>query len=213
MGTRLAVIPLSTSTMSAVAPSRLAALKQLQCSIFQTSYNPASIRTGAKYLRARLRGPSMVQYYPTEISIARLARNPRRGIVNLDEEQRLRDVEDKKKRGKGAPRKAKTKGVSLASPICCIEIVSLTIISPLRGESAVDPETMNSCIYHTYTLSPGHARFVPNAYSNFQHNQRIRIVALFPAKPCVRWNDRFLSLRPPAYLSTITVSSQPERCQ
>lgn len=147
------VIPLSTSTMSAVAPSRLAALKQLQCSIFQTSYNPTSIRTGAKYLRARLRGPSMVQYYPTEISIARLARNPRRGIVNLEEEQRLRDVEDKKKRGKGAPRKAKTKGVSLASPLCYIETWSLTTISSLRGESAVDPETMNACTYHTYTVA------------------------------------------------------------
>lgn len=101
--------------MSVVAPSRLAALKQLQCAIFQTSYNPTSVRTGAKYLRARLRGPSMVQYYPKIVSLAKLARDPRRDFINVEEEQRLRDVEDKKKRGKGAPKKAKSKG-ALRSP-------------------------------------------------------------------------------------------------
>ncbi|KAL6297911.1 hypothetical protein BKA93DRAFT_754550 [Sparassis latifolia] len=38
-----------------VVPSRLAALTRLQCAIFQTSYNPPSVLTGAKYLRASLR--------------------------------------------------------------------------------------------------------------------------------------------------------------
>ncbi|KAJ7583689.1 mitochondrial ribosomal subunit S27-domain-containing protein [Mycena floridula] len=86
---------------------RLQALKRLQCSIFMTTYNPNSVRTGAKYLRARLRGPSMVQYYPQSMDIAKLARDPVLGIVNEAEETRLRDIATRKKRGKGAPKKTK----------------------------------------------------------------------------------------------------------
>jgi small subunit ribosomal protein S33 len=101
--------------MSAVIPSRLAALTRLRFQIFETSYNPTSIRTGAKYLRARLRGPSMVKYYPPEIRVATLARQyPELELVDEDEEQRLQDVEDKKKRGKGPPKKAKTKGMTIS---------------------------------------------------------------------------------------------------
>ncbi|KAF8882169.1 mitochondrial ribosomal subunit S27-domain-containing protein [Gymnopilus junonius] len=92
-----------------VPPSRLQALKQLQCSIFQTSYNPQSLRTGAKYLRARLRGPSMVSYYPAHFNIPTIIRKyPELEMVDEDEEERLQDVQDRKKRGKGAPKKAKT---------------------------------------------------------------------------------------------------------
>ncbi|RDB19315.1 Mitochondrial 37S ribosomal protein S27 [Hypsizygus marmoreus] len=99
--------------MAAVMPSRLAALTRLRCSIFQTSYNPTGVRTGAKYLRARLRGPSMLKYYPPEINLAQIARKyPELEIVDEVEEQRLQDVEDRKKRGKGAPKKAKTKADS-----------------------------------------------------------------------------------------------------
>ncbi|KAF8061770.1 mitochondrial ribosomal subunit S27-domain-containing protein [Lyophyllum atratum] len=99
--------------MAAVIPSRLKTLTRLRCSIFETSYNPTSIRTGAKYLRARLRGPSMVQYYPEVINVARLARQyPALELIDEDEEQRVQDIEDRKKRGKGAPKKAKTKADS-----------------------------------------------------------------------------------------------------
>lgn len=97
--------------MAGVIPSRLIALSRLRCSIFQTSYNPTSIRTGAKYLRARLRGPSMVKYYPPVINLSRIAReNPELELVDEDEEQRWQDIADRKRRGKGAPKKAKTKG-------------------------------------------------------------------------------------------------------
>ncbi|EED77809.1 predicted protein [Postia placenta Mad-698-R] len=98
--------------MAAIAPSRLATLTRLRCSIFQTSYNPTSIRTGAKYLRARLRGPSMVEYYPPEVSIAQFNRMSGGDwrIVDPQEDMRLADVEAKKRRGKGAPKKAKSKG-------------------------------------------------------------------------------------------------------
>ncbi|KAF9530048.1 mitochondrial ribosomal subunit S27-domain-containing protein [Crepidotus variabilis] len=90
-------------------PSRLATLKQLQCNIFQTSYNPQSLRTGAKYFRARLRGPSMMAYYPKTFDIAQITRQYRDlEIVNEDEEERFQDVLERKRRGKGAPKKAKS---------------------------------------------------------------------------------------------------------
>lgn len=39
-------------------------LTQVQCQIFSTTYNPDGIRMGNKILRQRLRGPSLVKYYP-----------------------------------------------------------------------------------------------------------------------------------------------------
>ena len=97
--------------MASVAPSRLAALTRLRSVIFQTSYNPTSQRTGAKYLKRRLRGPSMVNYYPQQLSISALNKEFQGlDLIDEDEEQRLQDVADKKKRGKGAPKKAKSAG-------------------------------------------------------------------------------------------------------
>lgn len=94
-------------------PSRLAALTRLRCQVFQTSYNPTSMRTGAKYLKRRLRGPSMLEYYPERPDIAALIRQfPDEGLRNTAEETRLQDIIDKKARGKGTPKKAKTKGQS-----------------------------------------------------------------------------------------------------
>jgi small subunit ribosomal protein S33 len=102
--------------MASIAPSRLAALVKTRCTVFQTSYNPTSVRTGAKYLRARLRGPSMMNYYPPTLSLSSIVRQfPEMGLVDTEEKQRLQDIEDRKKRGKGAPKKAKTKGSSLVS--------------------------------------------------------------------------------------------------
>ena len=97
--------------MSLVARARINAVNRLRCSIFQTSYNPKSMRTGAKYLRARLRGPSMIKYYPEQLSIAKIIRKfPEMGWKNEEEEIRLQGIVDRKARGKGAPKKAKTKG-------------------------------------------------------------------------------------------------------
>ncbi|KAH9857471.1 mitochondrial ribosomal subunit S27-domain-containing protein [Lenzites betulinus] len=99
--------------MASILLSRLGALTRLRCEIFQTSYNPTSIRTGAKYLRARLRGPSMIQYYPEELTVTKFNRMPGDfKIQNWSEYQRLADVEEKKRRGKGAPKKAKSKAES-----------------------------------------------------------------------------------------------------
>lgn len=55
----------------------------------------------------------MVAYYPTEFNIPKIIRQyPELEMVNEDEEERLQDVIDRKKRGKGAPKKAKTKSAS-----------------------------------------------------------------------------------------------------
>ncbi|KAJ7173812.1 mitochondrial ribosomal subunit S27-domain-containing protein [Mycena filopes] len=96
-----------------VLSSKLKALTRLRCEIFQTSYNPKNLRTGAKYLRGNLAGPTMVTYYPEVISLSKIAREfPEMGIVDAKEAQRLQDVEDRKRRGKGTPKKAKTKADS-----------------------------------------------------------------------------------------------------
>jgi small subunit ribosomal protein S33 len=103
----------TSSTMATIAPARLAALTRLRCSIFQTSYNPTSVRTGAKYLKARLRGPSMISYYPQTLSISAIIKeSPELGLVDYKEQQRLQDVKDRKARGKGAPKKIKEKGIN-----------------------------------------------------------------------------------------------------
>lgn len=101
--------PTRNINMASVAPSRLAALARIRSTIFQSSYNPTSQRTGAKYLKRRLRGPSMIEYYPNQLSIAALNQEfPGLDLVDEYEAQRLQDVVDKKKRGKGAPKKAKS---------------------------------------------------------------------------------------------------------
>lgn len=108
--------------MASVAPSRLAALTRLRSIIFQTSYNPTSQRTGAKYLKRRLRGPSMIEYYPNQLSFSALNKDfPGLDLVDEYEEQRLQDVADKKKRGKGAPKKAKSAGACIIYTVSLVE--------------------------------------------------------------------------------------------
>lgn len=126
--------------MAAVAPSRLAALTRLRCEIFQTAYNPTSVRTGAKYLRARLRGPSMINYYPEQLTVPRFNRMAGNfKVQDWDEYQRLADVEEQKRRGKGAPKKAKSAGA------CCWlrgAGAGLIMLPPYSGESEAVSEAV-----------------------------------------------------------------------
>ena len=56
----------------------------------------------------------MVNYYPTPINLSQIIRRyPELEMVDEDEQQRFEDVAYKRKRGKGAPKKAKTKGALL----------------------------------------------------------------------------------------------------
>ena len=107
--------------MSAAVPlSKVRLLNRLRCQIFQTSYNPTSVRTGAKYLRERLHGPALVKYYPENdgLSIAKLNKKyPGWNLVDVDEVVRLNDIEELKARGKGAPKKARSK--DSLSLLCC----------------------------------------------------------------------------------------------
>ncbi|KAF9442552.1 hypothetical protein P691DRAFT_765107 [Macrolepiota fuliginosa MF-IS2] len=92
---------------------RLFALNQVRAEVFQTAFNPTSVRTGAKYLRRRLRGPAMVNYYPPTLNMAHIVRRyPELEMVNDEEQTRLEDIEIKKKRGKATPKKARTPGES-----------------------------------------------------------------------------------------------------
>jgi len=87
------------------------ALRKVQCSIFSTTFNPTSARTGAKYLKGRLRGPSMVEYYPRTLSFKDINKSyPELNLVDEEEETRILDLMARKARGKGPPPKAKKKG-------------------------------------------------------------------------------------------------------
>lgn len=68
----------------------------------------------------------MVAYYPPtkELDLARIVRMyPELEMVNEDEQIRLEDVEYKKKRGKGAPKKAASKGMYIVH-ICGIHLLT-----------------------------------------------------------------------------------------
>lgn len=155
--------------MAAVVPSRLAALTRLRCEIFQTSYNPTSVRTGAKYLRARLRGPSMINYYPEELTVARF--NRMAGdfkIQDWAEYQRLADVEEKKRRGKGVPKKAKTQGA-------CRLVYELLCCLPLLVYSGQSEDVSQAVIYPAWhRLSPlySHYIYIPLMHTHFSRTRR-----------------------------------------
>lgn len=53
----------------------------------------------------------MVSYYPEAFNINKIVKSyPDLEMVDEEEEERLVDVADRRRRGKGAPRKAKTEG-------------------------------------------------------------------------------------------------------
>ena len=114
---------------------RLLALRQLQCSIFSTTFNPNSIRTGAKYLKARTRGQTLVAYYPPKDLTFKNVRRmfPELGLVDLDERQRIADLAARKARGKGPPPKANSKGKTLPRRFLLSDLVA-------RGEPTCDEE-------------------------------------------------------------------------
>lgn len=123
-------LPLSTfslriSILKMRPPSHiLRSLAEAQSKVFSTTPPPPvgqdSLRTGAKYLRKRLVGPSMLRYYPPVLNL-RSFRNMFPELKEVDEEtgkmrsllmdpeehQRLLDVEKKKANGKGPPKKGK----------------------------------------------------------------------------------------------------------
>ncbi|KDE03718.1 hypothetical protein MVLG_05788 [Microbotryum lychnidis-dioicae p1A1 Lamole] len=100
---------LIASATSSVVPSRarLLALDELRCRIFSTTFNPENVRAGSKILKARLRGPSMMEYYGQRYSGWKKlnAQVPGLELRNIAEEQRLIDLEVRRRRGKVTPKK------------------------------------------------------------------------------------------------------------
>ena len=71
----------------------------------------------------------MLNYYPPTLSLASIIREfPGMELVDATEQQRLQDVEDRKKRGKGAPKKAKSKGLSLRSRSLPILLLNVSFV-------------------------------------------------------------------------------------
>ena len=59
----------------------------------------------------------MVSYYPEEFNISKIVKSyPELEMVDEDEVERFADVADRRRRGKGAPKKAKTKGLGRGDP-------------------------------------------------------------------------------------------------
>ncbi|KAL8872408.1 MAG: hypothetical protein Q9174_001961 [Haloplaca sp. 1 TL-2023] len=95
----------------AVAKSRILDLMKVQCRIFSTTFNPTGIRTGNKILRQRLKGPSVAAYYPRRVATYKDLEKafPDLETWDDDEEDRLEHLQLKQQRGKGAPKKKRTK--------------------------------------------------------------------------------------------------------
>ena len=138
--------------------SQLKSLTRLRCSIFQTTYNPKSLRTGAKYLRARLQGPAMVAYYPEreEHSITQLNKlHPGWNMVDVDEVIRLNDVKDRQKRGKGVPKKTKKNCEFLLFCVLLLRDRMSDYVGESRGGTSCTEETMMvsvSVSRHTHSI-------------------------------------------------------------
>ncbi|KAM0325404.1 hypothetical protein ACHAQA_007390 [Verticillium albo-atrum] len=95
-----------------VPRARLLDLMKAQCQIFATTYNPEGVRMGNKVLRQRLKGPALASYYPRKvvsINTVMKAFGPQFTTFDLKEEERLDHISSLKARGKGAPKKKKTK--------------------------------------------------------------------------------------------------------
>lgn len=43
-------------------------IKQEQCKVFATTFNPEGARLGNKVLRQRLKGPALAAYYPRKVA-------------------------------------------------------------------------------------------------------------------------------------------------
>ena len=102
--------------------SKLSISAQLQCDLFQTTFNPNNSRLGNKILRQRLRGPILASYYPRKsLTIEGLQKEyAKYGLVtwNEEEEDRLEGLQIAKLRGKGPPKKKRVADGKPAALLC-----------------------------------------------------------------------------------------------
>ncbi|KAL8669357.1 MAG: hypothetical protein Q9168_006049 [Polycauliona sp. 1 TL-2023] len=100
-----------------VAKSRILDLMKVQCRIFSMTFNPERTRTGNKILRQRLKGPSVATYYPRRVATYKDLEKlyPELETWDDEEEDRLEHIglyDIMKARGKGAPKKKRSKDES-----------------------------------------------------------------------------------------------------
>jgi small subunit ribosomal protein S33 len=83
---------------------------QVQCKVFNTTYNPERIRLGSRILHQRLKGPAIASYYPPRIGTISQLRSlyPEHQIIDEEEEDWLEHLNVAKSRGKSAPKKKRT---------------------------------------------------------------------------------------------------------
>jgi hypothetical protein len=84
----------------------------LRCKIFNTNFNPTNQRLGNKILRQRLKGHILAQYYPPKLDPVKWLKKsyPHALVIDEKEEYRLEQIELRKQRGKGAPKKRTAEG-------------------------------------------------------------------------------------------------------
>lgn len=88
---------------------RLQQVKKITAEIFGANWNPTNARNGAKILRQPLKGPEVASYYGVNEATPSFKDFkewfPELKLVDPKEAYRLKMVEDRKKRNKGAPKK------------------------------------------------------------------------------------------------------------
>ncbi|KAF2669065.1 hypothetical protein BT63DRAFT_478948 [Microthyrium microscopicum] len=91
----------------ATPKSRILDLLRLRSQIFNTNFNPLHERLGNKILRQRLKGPALAEYYPPRVhpSVELRKAFPNWKVGDEHEDQRLANIENRKRRGKGTPKK------------------------------------------------------------------------------------------------------------
>ncbi|CBY00929.1 hypothetical protein IAQ61_011833 [Plenodomus lingam] len=94
----------------AVPRQRILDIMRVQCSVFNTTYNPERLRVGSRILHQRLKGPSVASYYPPRIGTISQLRSlyGEHQLIDEDEEDWLEHLNVAKSRGKGAPKKKRT---------------------------------------------------------------------------------------------------------
>jgi len=98
---------------------------QTQCRIFNTVFNPQNLRLGNKILRQRLRGSALASYYPPRFRVIQEMRRayPQWEVFDEEEMERVEKLERAKARGKGAPKKRRTKAGMLIIGLRLVNMV------------------------------------------------------------------------------------------
>ena len=98
---------------------------QTQCRIFNTVFNPQNLRLGNKILRQRLKGSALASYYPPRFRVIQEMRRayPDWQVFDEEETERVEKLERAKARGKGAPKKRRTKAGMLIMRLRLVDVI------------------------------------------------------------------------------------------